>query len=174
MTFLVPERIDTERLRLRPFEDADWRALHAYFGDAEATHFTWGRALSEGETWRTMCTMIGHWQLRGYGPYAVADRHSDEVLGTVGFWYPNDWPEPEIKWGLARRHWGKGYASEAARAVLAAGHEYLPDITLVSLVHDDNAASIALARALGATRERSMDYEGEPHSVYRHLGAAAR
>ena len=157
---------------MRPFADADWRALHAYYGDAEATRFTWGRALTEGEAWRTMCTMIGHGQRRGYGPYAVAARDSDEVLGTVGFWYPNDWPEPEIKWGLARRYWGQGYASEAARAVLAAGHEHLPQTRLVSMVHDDNANSIALALALGATRERSMDYEGEPHGVYRHRGAA--
>jgi RimJ/RimL family protein N-acetyltransferase len=169
MTFLVPERLETGRLLLRQFADADWHGLHDYFGDAEATGFTWGRALSTGETWRTMCTMIGHWQLRGYGPYAVVDKSSDQVLGTVGFWYPNDWPEPEIKWGLARRYWGRGYASEAARAVLSAGHDYLPDITLISMIHDDNAASIGVAHALGAKRERAIDYEGEPHGVYRHL-----
>lgn len=173
MTFLVPDRLETERLRLRPFEDADWRALHRYYCDAEAMRFTFGRALTEGETWRTMCGMIGHWQLRGYGPYAVEEKAAGEVLGTVGFWYPNDWPEAEIKWGLARRYWGRGYASEAARAVLEAGHRYLPETSLISLVHDDNAGSIRVALALGARRERTLDYEGEPHGLYRHPGGRA-
>jgi RimJ/RimL family protein N-acetyltransferase len=35
-------------------------------------------------------------------------------LGTVGLWYPVDWPAPEIKWALIRKAWGKGYAREAA------------------------------------------------------------
>ena len=115
--------------------------------------------------------MIGHWQVRGYGPYAVVDKQSAEVLGTVGYWYPNDWPEAEIKWGLARRFWGQGYASEAARAVHAAGLEHMPDTSLISLIHDDNAASIGVALSLGAERERSVDFEGEPHGIYRHRGA---
>ena len=92
-------------------------------------------------------------------------------MGTVGFWYPNDWPEAEIKWGLARRYWGKGYASEAARIVHATGREHMPDVSLISLIHDDNAASIGVALAIGAQRERCLDYEGEPHGIYRHRGA---
>ena len=63
----------------------------------------------------------GHWQIHGYGPYAVEDKSSARVLGTVGFWYPNDWPSPEIKWALAPEYWGQGYASEAAPAVLTLG-----------------------------------------------------
>jgi RimJ/RimL family protein N-acetyltransferase len=115
-----------------------------------------------------MCSMIGHWQVRGYGPYAVEEKTSGNIPGTVGFWYPNDWPDPEIKWGLARRYWGQGFATEAATLVHAAGREHLPDFTLISLIHDDNKASIGVALTIGAQRERSIDYEGEPHGVYRH------
>jgi RimJ/RimL family protein N-acetyltransferase len=172
MNFRVPHQIQTERLLLRQFRDDDWRDLHGYFADAEAMTYTHGRALTEGETWRVMCSIIGHWQIRGYGPYAVVGKSSQQVMGTVGFWYPNDWPEPEIKWGLARRYWGQGYASEAARIVLATGREYMPDISLVSLIHDDNAASIGVALAIGAMRERSIEYEGEPHGIYRHRSKA--
>jgi RimJ/RimL family protein N-acetyltransferase len=168
MEFLVPQQLESKRLLLRQFEDCDWQDLHRYFSDPEATLFTQGRALSAGETWRVMCSMIGHWQIRGYGPYAVEEKTSGSVLGTVGFWYPNDWPDPEIKWGLARRYWGQGYASEAARLVHAAGRQHLPEFALISLIHDDNKASIGVALAIGAQRERSFDYEGEPHGVYRH------
>jgi RimJ/RimL family protein N-acetyltransferase len=168
MEFLVPQQLESKRLRLRQFADSDWQDLHQYFSDPEATLFTHGRALSAGETWRVMCSMIGHWQIRGYGPYAVEEKTSGSVLGTVGFWYPNDWPDPEIKWGLARRHWGQGFATEAARLVHAAGREHLPDIAFISLIHDDNKASIGVALAIGARRERAIDYEGEPHGVFRH------
>jgi RimJ/RimL family protein N-acetyltransferase len=168
MKFHIPQRLESERLFLRQFEDSDWRDLHRYYSDAEAMTFTQGRPLSEGETWRVMCSMIGHWQLRGYGPYALEEKASGSVLGTVGMWYPNDWPEPEIKWGLARQFWGQGFATEAASLVLASAAEHLPDLRLISMIHDDNTASIALALAVGAQRERTIDYEGEPHGVYRH------
>jgi RimJ/RimL family protein N-acetyltransferase len=168
MKLRVPERLESERMFLRQFEDDDWRDLHLYYSDAEAMTFTQGRALSEGETWRVMCSMIGHWQLRGYGPYALEQKSSGKVLGTVGLWYPNNWPEAEIKWGLARRFWGRGFASEAASLVLASVAENLPGLVPISMIHDDNSASIALALALGARRESSIDYEGEAHGIYRH------
>ena len=168
MSFLVPETLESERLLLRQLVESDWRDLHEYYSDEVATKFTFGRALSEGDTWRTLCSMIGHWQVRGYGPYAVEEKSSGQVIGIVGFWYPNDWPEPEIKWGLARAFWGKGYAREAAALVHAAGREHIPDLALISLIHRDNKPSIGVAVALGASPEGTIDYEGEPHIVYRH------
>ena len=168
MKYLVPETLRTARLKLRQFQEADWTALNNYCGDRDATRFTFGRALDEGDTWRIMCSMIGHWQVRGYGPYAVEENATGTMLGTIGFWYPNDWPEPEIKWALAARHWGKGFASEAVRAVQAAGRRYLPDIHLISLIHAENVASIRLARAVGATFERKTTYGDWPCHIYRH------
>ena len=168
MNFIVPASIETQRLRLRQFRDADWPDLHEYYSDRNATRYTFGRELSEGDTWRIMCGMIGHWQIRGYGPYALEQKATGKVLGTVGFWYPNDWPEPEIKWGLAAHAWGRGFAAEAARAVLETGKSHLPEISLISLIHADNASSIRLALALGASHERDLIYEGMPMRLYRH------
>ena len=50
----MPLGIDTARLSLRQFEAEDWRALHEHYADLECTKFTFGRALSEGESWRAM------------------------------------------------------------------------------------------------------------------------
>ena len=168
MAFLVPEQLESDRLLLRQFRETDWRDMHAYYSDEEATRYTFGKALSEGETWRTLCTMIGHWHVRGYGPYALESKSSGEVLGTVGFWYPLDWPEVEIKWGLARAHWGQGYAKEAARVVHTAGREFLPEIPLISVIDDANTASIGVALALGAEPEGTWEYKGKPNTIYRH------
>jgi len=168
MKFKVPEQLETERLILRQFQDEDWKDLHHYYSSEEATRYTVGRAFSEGESWRIMSAMLGHWVLRGYGPYALEEKSSSKVIGTAGFWYPNDWPSPEIKWALAPAYWGKGYASEAARALQKIGKEYLPEISLISLIAKENQASIKLALAVGACFDREIDFRGGKWDIYRH------
>ena len=69
-----------ERKRIRQFEEFDWRELHEYYSDEVAATITFGDALKEGETWRAMCSMIGHWQVRGYGPYAGEDKPAATVI----------------------------------------------------------------------------------------------
>jgi RimJ/RimL family protein N-acetyltransferase len=88
--------------------------------------------------------------------------------GVAGLDYPNDWPEPEIKWGLIRDFWGKGYASGAVRAIKKMWIEYLPELQLISLIHPENANSINLAKALGAYFERDHEFRGDTWSIYRH------
>lgn len=168
MKFKVPKQFETERLILRQFQDEDWKDLHEYYSSEEATRYTVGRAFSEGESWRIMSAMLGHWVLRGYGPYALEDKCSGKVIGTAGFWYPNDWPSPEIKWALAPAYWRKGYASEAARALQKIGIEYLPEISLISLIAKENQASIKLALAVGACFDREIDFRGGKWDIYRH------
>lgn len=166
--FMIPERLETDRLVLRMFAADDWRALHEYYSDAECMRYTYRRAQTEAGTWRAMAGMAGQWLLRGYGPYAVEEKSTKTVLGTVGLWYPLEWPEPEIKWALARRHWGKAYASEAVRAVQRMVSECVPELSLISLIDSQNAASIRLALAVGARLEREMEFAGAPFHVYRH------
>lgn len=171
MKYKVPKRFETERLILRQFNDEDWKDLHEYYSSEEATRYTVGRAFSEGESWRIMSAMLGHWVLRGYGPYALEEKSSSKVIGTAGFWYPNDWPSPEIKWALAPVFWGKGYASEAARALQRIGLEYMPEISLISLIAKENHASIKLALAVGACFDREIDFRGGKWDIYSHPAA---
>jgi RimJ/RimL family protein N-acetyltransferase len=168
MEYSVPLKIETERLSLRQFRDDDWRDLHRYYSDETAIQYTVGRAFSEGDTWRAMCSMLGHWNIRGYGPYAVEEKRSSRVLGIVGFWFPNDWPSPEIKWALAPEFWGKGFAKEAATAVQQVGRQCMPNISLISLIHSKNEASKGLAIALGATFESEIDFRDDVFQIYRH------
>lgn len=168
MVFLIPESLESTRLRLRTVKDEDWPALHEYYSDAECTKYTTLYPLSEDESRRTVGSFSRHWQRHGYGPYLIEEKATGSVLGIVGLWYPKEWPEPEIKWALARRHWGKGYAAEAARAVQAMAARHMPELSLISLIHVENQPSISLALALGATPEREMDFRGGIYRVYRH------
>lgn len=163
--------LQTARLDLRQFRHDDWVALHEHYGDADSTRYTFGRALTEAESWRAMCSMAGHWAIRGYGPFAVVERSSGAVAGAVGLWYPNDWPEPEIKWALSRRFWGRGFASEAVRAVQAPACRHLGGKAPISFIDARNDASIRLAQAVGAVWERTAEFRGLPWQVYRHPAA---
>jgi RimJ/RimL family protein N-acetyltransferase len=169
-----PTQIHTTRLTLRQFVEADWKALHEHYSDPECTKFTFRRALSEGESWRAMASMAGHWQLRGYGPFAVVESGTGQVVGAVGLWAPNDWPEPEIKWALVRRFWHQGYAAEAVRAVQAHATSYLGGKPPISLIAEDNERSQRLAVAVGAVLERIVEFRGSPWHVYRHPRPAAQ
>ena len=163
-----PRQLSTERLHLRQFTHDDWPALHEHYSDPECTKFTFRRALTEGESWRAMCSMVGHWTIRGYGPFAAVEASTGQVVGAVGMWYPNDWPEPEIKWALLRRYWGMGYASEAVRAIQRPAFVCLGDKAPISFIHAENAPSIRLAIAVGATLEKTVAFRGSPWQVYRH------
>jgi RimJ/RimL family protein N-acetyltransferase len=171
--FLIPQRLETERLVMRMFVEEDWRALHEYYSDAECTRFTFRRALTDAGSWRAVAMMAGHWLLRGYGPYALVEKSTQVVVGTVGLWYPVEWPEPEIKWALVRRFWGRGYASEAVRAVQRMAQESIPDLSLISLIDRENGASIRLALAVGANLERELEFYGASFHLYRHPEAKA-
>jgi RimJ/RimL family protein N-acetyltransferase len=160
--------IRTERLLLRQFRHEDWPAMHEHYSDLEATRYTFRRALTEGESWRAMASAVGHWAIRGYGPYAIELLETNAVVGIAGLWYPNDWPEPEIKWALLRRHWGRGYAAEAVRAIQREAPNYLGETPPISFINGENAASIKLALAVGATLERTTEFRGSEWHVYRH------
>ncbi len=166
--FQIPLRLDTERLILRQFREEDWRGMHTHYADPAATRYTLGRTLSEGESWRQTATLAGHWLLRGYGPYALEDKSTGTMLGAVGLWYPGDFPECEIKWAIVPAYWGWGYATEAARAVQAMARQVYPGQPPISFIHRDNAASIRVALAVGASLENEVDFRGGRFQIYRH------
>lgn len=168
MIMPLPDDIATKRLILRKFVHEDWSALHEYYSDPECTRFTFQRTLNEAESWRAMAGMVGHWELRGYGPYAIVESGTGLVVGAAGLWFPNDWPEPEIKWALIRSKWGKGYASEAVRAIQPIAFKVLNGKPPISLINAENSASIQLALAVGASFEREMEFRGSLHHIYRH------
>lgn len=169
----IPESIESDRLVLTMPRAEDWAGLHAYYSDAECAEFTFQNPLPESETQRVVGSLVRHWERKGYGPYVLSEKQSGSVVGLVGLWFPSEWPETEIKWAIVRAHWGKGYASEAARAVQALLPGHLPDMQPISLIHAENTRSIALAKALGATLEKELVFRNSPFHMYRHRRAAA-
>lgn len=164
----IPLALESERLLLRMPTEYDWQPLHAYYGDADSVRYTMGAPCTPALTWRVLAGVVGHWAWRGYGPYTLLDKDEGGVLGVAGLWFPNDWPEPEIKWALVPAARGRGLASEAARAVRQMARENLRGLRLISLIAQGNEPSVRVAEAAGARLEREIEWRDTRALVYRH------
>jgi len=158
--------IETERLVLRMFRESDTDAYAEMVGDAEVMRFLGGKVMSRQEAWRNMAMVVGHWSLRGYGFWAVEERESGEMIGRVGCWRPEGWPALEVGWTLRRAYWGRGYATEAARASLEHAFTALGQTRVVSLIDPNNSASIRVAERLGERPEGEWEVFGIKVVIY--------
>lgn len=169
VSYQVPVQVISSRLQLDKVTIDDWPELHKFYRDVESTRYTTGRPLSEGESWRIVAALIGHWEIHNYGPYTVKLKDSGTIIGIIGLWYPGDWPEPEIMWSLLPGFSGKGYAREAAVAVRDMAAEYVPELHLISLIFEQNMPSRKLAAAVGAKFEKRMLFRDKEAMIFRHI-----
>jgi RimJ/RimL family protein N-acetyltransferase len=153
--------LTTERLLLRPFRDDDLDAYAEICADAEVMRYLGeARPLSRAEAWRQMAFFLGHWQLRGFGFWALEEKASGTLIGRAGLQNPEGWPGFEAGWTLGRPYWGHGYATEAAREMLRLGFDELGLHRIVGRLDARNTASARVLEKLGMRREaRLVDSE---------------
>ncbi|NEP15049.1 MAG: GNAT family N-acetyltransferase [Symploca sp. SIO2C1] len=145
---LIPQ-LETQRLILRGFRQQDFDAYAQMCADPEVMRYIGdGTTLSRQQSWRNMALMLGHWQLRGYGMWAVVERQSGEMIGRIGCWQPEGWPGFEVGWMLQRTHWGCGLATEGATAAMDYTFRELQQSHVLSLICPENTASIRVAQKL--------------------------
>ncbi|MGH7865507.1 MAG: GNAT family N-acetyltransferase [Candidatus Binataceae bacterium] len=160
-------KIETERLILRSFQERDLDAFAAINADPMVMKYLGdGKPQERNVTWRQMASFIGHWELRGYGVWAVEEKSSGEFVGRVGLWYPQGWPDLEVIWTIAQSRWGKGYAPEAARESIRYAFEIVSVDHVISLIRPDNEKSIRVAEKVGERFDRRIDLFGNPANVY--------
>jgi RimJ/RimL family protein N-acetyltransferase len=159
--------LETERLILRMFREDDLEQYAKICADPEVVRYLGdGSTLDRVGSWRQMATILGHWALRGYGPWAVEERGSGRLLGRLGFFKPEGWPGFELGWVLGREHWGKGYATEGARRALAYAFTQTAREHVISLIHPENRGSVRVAERLGERLEGRADLFGHEVLVY--------
>lgn len=151
---MTPPTLETPRLILRAPEHSDLDRWAMFMEDPEASKFL-GGPQPRSVVWNTMATIAGSWAVRGFGLFSVIERRTGRWIGRVGPWQPRGWTAPEIGWALAKDVWRQGYGLEAATAAI----EWTVSAGLIRqhIVHAINpkaAASIALARRLGAAFQR--------------------
>jgi ribosomal-protein-alanine N-acetyltransferase len=156
----------TERLVLRHFHILDADAMYEVFGDPEVMRFGDGVQTREWvDAWLHTCLEHYH-QTWGFGPYAVVEKESHDVIGYCGlFYFPdiNGQPEVEIGYCLARSAWGHGYATEAASAVRDFAFITLGIKRLIAMIDPSNIASLRVAEKIGMHYENDVLLEGYTH-----------
>jgi len=162
---LVPT-IESSRLLLRAFRQSDFDAIANFYANPMSS--TYGGPCNREDAWRKFAVYPGHWALHGYGPWALEEKVTGTFVGLAGMWFPEGWIEPEITWALMPGFLGKGYATEGATRALQSAYKDFGWDTAVSVIVSDNAASIAVAKRMGAKKEGLTKLRGVQACVYRH------
>ncbi len=166
MVTLNQIQLETDRLILRMVRNEDFEAYAAICADPDVMRFLGGRTFDRIEAWRHMAAVVGHWHLRGYGPWAVEEKATGQLVGRIGFFNPDGWPAFELGWVLGRQFWGKGYATEGARRALSYAFNELDKPHVISLIHPDNRGSIRVAERLGEKVEGETNLFGNDVLIY--------
>jgi RimJ/RimL family protein N-acetyltransferase len=161
--------LTTERLYLRMLQESDFEEYAAIHMDPEVTRFTTRAQLSREDAWRHMAMIVGHWHLRGFGMWGVFEKATDRLVGRVGFHQPEGWPDFELGWTLGRAAWGKGYATEAAKACLDYAFDVMKRKRVISLIDPQNVASIKVAERIGETRDGEWQHDEHRLLVYARM-----
>ena len=167
--------IRTDRLLLRGWTDTDRPAFAAINQDPLVMEFI-GPLMTPAESDAFVDRMAGHWDERGFGLWCVDI--DGECIGFTGLnvprWEAHFTPCVEVGWRLASAHWGRGYATEAARASVAFGFDELGLDEIVSFTTVANVRSRRVMEKLGMTHDPSDDFDHptavewlRPHVLYR-------
>ncbi len=158
--------ISTPRLLLRELKSADAPALFEVLGDPETMRF-YPQPYSREEVDEWIGRQIGRYAM-GAGLLGVVLRDSGTLIGDCGLvWQEVEGvEEPEIGYHVHREHQGRGYATEAARAVRDYAFGTLGCDHVISMIRPENLASRRVAEKNGLTVNRTIFWRGYDHCVY--------
>lgn len=165
MSRLAPE-LTTDRLRLRGYVQGDFMWFNETWQSAAVNRHTGGRIRPRSENWPRFLLNFGQWELFGYGFWMIERRADGERIGIAGLMHAmRDIEEieayPEAGWVLAEPAFGKGYATEAIRAVLAWADDHLDTPQTGCIIEPGNTASIGVARKIGYRSTGMVAFEDD-------------
>ncbi|WP_321487852.1 GNAT family N-acetyltransferase [uncultured Hyphomonas sp.] len=170
-----PPTLTTDRLILRPFEEADYPHAVAMWGDADVVRYIGGVTRSPQDVWFACVRGRGMWDIKGFGNWSVIDRETGAYLGESGFAdfmrgiQPDLSQWPEAGWAFARASWGRGIGSEAVSLMHSWLDENHPGKS-VCIIDEDNVGSRRVAEKAGYMLWTMSKLRDHPVTVY-HRGA---
>ena len=148
---------ETERLFLRPMTAADVEPVFAMRSDESVMRYIRTAQITRAEAEKWIELVSSRWATERIGFCAVIEKSSGRFIGWCGLWRLVETGETEVGYALFPEFWGRGYAPEAARAVLRYGFEELGLDHLVAVADPHNAASRRVMEKIGM----QFDYTGE-------------
>ncbi len=153
--------LSTERLELRPHRLSDVSFMMDLNSDPEVVRYTGDAAFArEGEAREVVERLARQFEAFRMGRFVALDRRSGEKLGWCGLRWHEDLEVADLGYRFFRKHWGKGYASEAAGACVryAFGELGLPRLIAHAML--ENAASVRVLEKLGFRRTGPTVFKG--------------
>ena len=157
---LVPT-VETGRLVLRGFVAEDLDPLAQILSDPEVMRYMpGGKPLPRERAERTLQGILHHWEQRGFGWWAVVYGSDARLIGWCGLGHVDELDAVEVAYLLDRPYWGRGVATEGARASLRYGFEQLQLERVIALAHIENIASQRVMQKNGMTYEADLHLWG--------------
>jgi len=153
----------TPRLRIRPLQGADADAMFEVYSDPEGMRYVGdGSPIERPDVAAWIQKTERNYEARGYGMFAIEEAEGGVLVGFIGLVHPGDQPEPELKYAFLPSRWGRGYATEAARAVVAFGRASLGLGRIIATTDPEHTASHRVLEKAGFTRGAPrFDEQGE-------------
>lgn len=159
--------IETSRLSLRPFTPADAPRLSAILHEEGILDYFPDPTPPPLEvTERSIARRLEHWAQYGYGRWAVMPRDTGVLAGWCGMDYATELGCAELTYLLSASVWGRGYATEAARATVRFGFEAAGLERIMSMAHPDNIASNKVIQRCGLRVSGSIVIEETTMLLY--------
>jgi RimJ/RimL family protein N-acetyltransferase len=159
--------IETERLRLRGHELSDFEDSAAMWADQRVTRYIGGKPSTREESWRRFLAYPGHWKLMGFGYWLIEEKAAGAYVGDGGFAnfkreITPPFDAPEQGWALAPSMQGRGYATDAVRAMLGWAETHFGRTDFVCMISPQNTPSHRVAEKVGYREYARTEYKGEP------------
>ncbi|MFK7839702.1 MAG: GNAT family N-acetyltransferase [Bdellovibrionales bacterium] len=152
---------ETERIKVRQWQDSDCSEFARMNADPVIMEYM-PRSLKEAESNKLVDRFIKHFDKNGFGIYALERKEDAAFMGFTGLqkvpFKAHFTPAVEIAWRLDYGFWGKGYASEAAEAVLAHGFNDLSLEEIVAFTIFDNKRSIGVMEKIGMSHVKDGEF----------------
>jgi len=170
--------IETERLVLRAWREADREPYLAMMADPDVGYWLGGLRSREEESAAFDRSRLAA-DSDGFGIWAAERRADGAFVGAIGVRRLPQTPghpfsgQVELGWRLARQAWGAGYATEGAAASLAWGLAHLDVARIVAFTANTNARSESVMRRIGMARRSELDFDhpllAPEHPLRRHI-----
>lgn len=167
---MVIPSLQTERLLLRPFTLDDAVDYWPLLREPQVLRYTGEQPVTDLEGVREVLRSrpLADYEQHGFGRMACVERASGRLIGFSGLKYLDDLDEVDIGYRFVPEAWGKGYATESARPLLAQGLQQLGLRRIIGLVMSQNQASARVLVKLGLRLEKqiSVDDHEQPLDLY--------
>jgi [ribosomal protein S5]-alanine N-acetyltransferase len=158
--------IETARLYLRQLTLDDLEDLHVIYSDSEVMKYLSRGVRNREETAVDLLQIIADWEKHGFGLWAVVNKENNQLIGDGGLRFLGDTSEVEVGYVLAKAYWGKGLATEIAKASIKYGFEVLQLKKIVAVADTENIASRRVMEKVGMKYQHNFNYRDRDRVYY--------